>query len=291
MPALSAVGRLLLAGTIACPAVAQMVSAPGLQYPSQVALKLPNGDLTWGELARFDSFLDSHPAIAQELYQNPRAIRNPEFLKSHPELHQFLSRHQVIAEDLRENPGWFMNREARFQHFQHGRYQISRAQLDNLDDFYDAHPELAKQIYADPSLVRNNKFLAQHQNFAAFLSQHPGIDADLEKHPEWTMWREHQFEHAENGYNPANRPTNPQVANFDDFLDNHRGIDQQLTHDPRLIDNPDYMEHHPELRDYLSRHPEVRAEIKSHPNWFMHRERIYGHHERESLADHRWRIG
>jgi len=272
----------LLACAIAAPAGAQMATNPDIEYPAQIALHLPDRDLNWGELARFDNFLDQHPAIARDLYRDPGAIRNPAFLNSHPELREFLAAHGGIAAALRENPGWFMNREARFERFEQGHYQITRAQLDAFDDYLDAHPEVARQLYANPGLMRDAQFLAAHPQLATFLRNHPGIDGDLERHPYWTMWREHQFERSENEYHPVNAPTNPQVANFDDFLDHHEAIDQQLMHDPRLIDNPGYLANHPQLRDYLSQHPEVRAEIRSHPDWFMHRERLYEHHEHQS---------
>jgi len=66
---------------------------------------------------------------------------------------------------------------------------------------------------------------------------------------------------------------NNPVANFDQgYLDEHPQVAQQLSANPNLVDDPQYMEHHPGLQRYLANHPEVRADIKQHPDAFMNRE-------------------
>jgi hypothetical protein len=283
-PWLIAAGGLLIAGAMARPAAAQIGEAPSWINPAQVAVRTPdNHDLNWGEVARFDGFLDGHPWIARDLYRDPGAIRNPEFLNSHEELREFLTSHAEINEELRESPRWFMTREGRFQNFENSDHRITRAELDNLDNYCDAHPDLARQISANPGLTRNPEFLEAHPEFATFLRNHGGVAAQLDAHPGWMMWREHNFERVENG--PA--PTAPQVHRFDSYLDNHQQIANQLSRDPRLVDNPEYMEQHPGLRDYLANHPTVRTELKTHPDWFMQRERNNERHDDRRLRQGR----
>ncbi len=74
-----------------------------------------------GKLARFDGFLDSHPAIAQELASNPSLVNNEEYVENHPELQQFLKAHTEIQEELKENPRAFMNAEGSFEGHEHVR--------------------------------------------------------------------------------------------------------------------------------------------------------------------------
>jgi len=71
----------------------------------------------------------------------------------------------------------------------------------------------------------------------------------------------------------------PYVQSFDGYLDRHPDVSRQLSHDPRLIDDPAYLAKHPELRDYLRDHPRVAASFRRHPDRFMHREHIYDHKE------------
>ncbi|HZP44237.1 MAG TPA: hypothetical protein VFB15_01185 [Candidatus Binataceae bacterium] len=63
----------------------------------------------------------------------------------------------------------------------------------------------------------------------------------------------------------------PYATRFGDFLDSHPSIESDLTKNPRLADNPKYLEEHPELRAYLKDHPDVRAQLHSDPYRFMHR--------------------
>jgi len=58
---------------------------------------------------------------------------------------------------------------------------------------------------------------------------------------------------------------------FGDFLDSHPGMEEQLSHDPRLVDDPAYMKSNPELKEYLEHHPGVREKFKAHPAHFLNR--------------------
>src|SRR5579863_1448648 len=69
------------------------------------------------------------------------------------------------------------------------------------------------------------------------------------------------------------RDTTPrELASFDNFLDQHREIAEQLRKNPSLVDNEDFVKAHPALQDYLQNHPGVRQEIRENPNAFMHAE-------------------
>src|ERR1700674_3449905 len=71
----------------------------------------------------------------------------------------------------------------------------------------------------------------------------------------------------------------PYVEGFDGYLDRHPEVRRQLSHDPRLIDDPAYMANHPELREYMHEHPRAAADFRRHPDHFMHREHIYNRSE------------
>jgi len=78
---------------------------------------------------------------------------------------------------------------------------------------------------------------------------------------------------------PALAQTNPnpditrrELQNFDNFLDTHPAIDAELSRNPRLIESPEYVSSHPELKTFLATHPGVREEMKETPRYFMHRE-------------------
>jgi hypothetical protein len=59
------------------------------------------------------------------------------------------------------------------------------------------------------------------------------------------------------------------LARFDQFLDSHHDIAEQLRRTPSLIDDPQFLQGHPELNTYLEDHPNVKEEISAHPDTFM----------------------
>jgi len=44
---------------------------------------------------------------------------------------------------------------------------------------------------------------------------------------------------------------------------------EQLSKDPYLVKNQEYMENHPELKEYLNAHPEVRQGLMENPQSFI----------------------
>jgi hypothetical protein len=72
-------------------------------------------DLTEQEIKTWDSFLDSHPKIAEELQKDPQKVNDPGFVSDHAELQSFLNDHPKVREELKENPSKVMNREKSFE--------------------------------------------------------------------------------------------------------------------------------------------------------------------------------
>ena len=78
----------------------------------------------------------------------------------------------------------------------------------------------------------------------------------------------------------SGQPENPdltrqQVATFDQFLDSHPQIAQQLQANPSLINNAEFLEGQPQLQAFLTSHPELSEELKENPAFFMQRERQF----------------
>lgn len=60
---------------------------------------LSSAGISMGELARFDLFLTSHPAIAKELKSNPSLISDAGFTKANPALATWLTAHPDVAKE------------------------------------------------------------------------------------------------------------------------------------------------------------------------------------------------
>jgi phage-related protein len=265
--ALSALTTLFWLGT---PASAQTI-------PSQ------DNDTTRGELARFDQFNDNHPEIAEQVRKDPSLVNNEEFVEKHPALQSYLQEHPGIREELKENPNAFMRQENRFDRREDGRDRdTTRGELASFDQFMDSHREVAEQVRKNPSLVNNEEFVEKHPGLHSYLQQHPGVREEIKENPNAFMRQENRFDRREDWRNGDGRNgdwregdrresdgNRGQLASFGEFLGGHSNISQQLSKDPSLAKNQEYVANHPELRDYLKAHPGVREQLTENPQNFI----------------------
>lgn len=156
--------------------------------------------------------------------------------------------------------------------------RITKGEVRRFDHFLDSHPEVAEALRKNPGLVDNEDFMEKHPGLRDFLKKHPGVRDEIKDHPERFMNREAKFEKTADDRRDDKRPdkiTREQLRNFDHFLDSHPEVSEALRKNPRLIDDQQFMQNHPELQEFLKNHPGVRDEIKDHPGRFMKREAKY----------------
>jgi hypothetical protein len=67
-----------------------------------------------------------------------------------------------------------------------------------------------------------------------------------------------------------------QFGSFNNFLNRNPQIASDLSIHPRFVNDPKYLDSHPELAKYLANHPEVRREFKRDPIGFMSSQGNYG---------------
>jgi hypothetical protein len=247
-----------------------------------------------GVVPRFDNgYLDHHPDVAQQLAANPALVDNGQFMALHPGLREYLAAHSTIKQDLKQHPYRFMGRENQLngQPYAYGNpgpngygyggpngygyggpnwngHPGPTVRFDN--GYLDHHPDVAQQLSANPALVDNGQFMESHPGLREYLANHPGIRQDLKQHPYRFMGREDQT------YGWQGRPGKPALANTDRYFDQHPDVQEQINRNPKLIDNPQFVESHPGLDQFLHNHPYARQQWQSHPYRYMHREDQYG---------------
>jgi hypothetical protein len=148
-------------------------------------------------------------------------------------------------------------------------HDITRGELDRFDNYLDSHPEVAKDLRHDPSLVNDPRFVNNHPGLKDFLRDHPGVREEIKENPQQFISRERRFQR--NGGDISRG----ELARTDNYLDQHPEVAKELSRNPKLVDDPRYVNNHPGLKDFLEDHPKVREDIKSHPNAFMKRYRKY----------------
>jgi hypothetical protein len=228
-------------------------------------------DVTRQELSNFDRFLDSHREISEQLRRDPSLVDNREFVKNHPALQTYLQDHPGVREEFKENPNGFMQAENRYDRREDNRDRdssrdrdVTRQELSNFDRFLDNHREIAERLRKDPSLVDNRDFVKDHPELQTYLQDHPGVREEIKENP-------NSFMQAENRYDRHEDATDRDSVHkrFGEFLGGHSNIAQQLSQDPSLVKNQEYLENHPELQEYLKAHADVQQKLMENPQNFV----------------------
>ena len=241
-------------------------------------------DITREQLANMDRFMDTHPEIAEQLRKDPSLMKNKEFVENHPALQEFLQTHPEVREEFRENPNAFMRREERFDRREGDRddrriggdRDVTREELATTDRFMDTHPEIAEQLHKDPSLIKNKEFVESHPALHEFLQTHPEVREEFRENPNGFMRQEGRFERREDSgdrgtaLHDRDRTSfhdrdRDDLTSFGQFLGGHSTLAQQLSKDPSLANNKEFLANHAELQDYLKTHPEVQKQLATNP--------------------------
>jgi len=172
---------------------------------------------------------------------------------------------------------------------------ITRQELARFDQFLDSHREIAEQLRQNPSLVNDRNFVEQHQALQTYLQQHPAVREELKEDPNAFMRRADRFDNRDldrrsrdaddREHHVAGQPirdhdtTRGELASFDQFLDKHHEIAEQLRKNPGLVNNQQFLNDHPALQEYLGTHKNVREEIDENPQAFMHQEARFDRRE------------
>src|SRR5215469_11722991 len=226
-------------------------------------------DTTLRELGNFDSFMDSHPEIAEQLRKDPSLVNNKQYLQDHPALQEFLQQHGAAAQDLRQNPEAFMNKEERFDRREDGQDEsvdrdrdfhrdrdMNRSEMASMDQFLDGHPEIAEQVRKNPALLNDKKFVSAHPELQSYLQQHPQVRQEATENPNAFMHQEERFDRREDGrdlgrdrdFNRDRDMNRGEMASMDQFLDGHPEIAEQLRKNPALLNDKKFVSAHPALQ-------------------------------------------
>jgi phage-related protein len=234
-------------------------------------------DVTRREPANMDQFMDKHPEISEQLRKDPSLVDSKKFVDGHPALEQFLAEHPGVREEYRENPNGFMAQEQRFDRREDrvgGDNDVTRRELANMDRFMDKHPEIAEQLRNDPSLVDSKKFVSNHPELQQFLAEHPGVSEEYKENPNAFMRQEQRFDRHEDSRMGGDRDR--ELSSFNEFMEGHSNIAQELSKNPSLANNQEYLANHPALKEYLANHPQVHQQLAENPPQFLQSARQAG---------------
>lgn len=226
-----------------------------------------DGDARNRNLAAFDRFADSHREIADQLRKNPNLINSRNFVNGYPELRAFLQQHPEMSAEMRQNPNAFMQQENGFDTHADNRDVDRGGRAEQFHRFLDDHPEIGEQIRRDHSLAVNQGFIDSHPELKGFYQANPNVRDRVRQDPDAFMQQEDRFARVDNrGNGDFNRD---HLASFHSFLGGHSDVAQDMSHDPMLVKNPEYVQNHPELNNYLKANPGVRDDLMQNPQNFV----------------------
>jgi hypothetical protein len=197
------------------------------------------------EVATFQHFLSSNPKISEQLSANPLLVKEQTYLHEHPGLQAYLNGHPLVNKELREDPGLYLQRES---------WQNNPTQKGSERQSVQVQ-EKPMGSYA-PRSEANRERVTHDQRQA--------VDAaDIRGQTDQYGGR---LNHTQTN------PANGEIVSFDRFLDRHPEMSRELSSNPSLITNTQYLEQHRGLRAYLDEHPNVKKEVIETPNYFVRRE-------------------
>jgi hypothetical protein len=256
------------------------------------------------DLADFDQFLDKHREISEQVRKDPSLVDKREFVDSHPALRDFLRDNPGVREQLQRDPNAFVRHEEAYDRHE-DRYNPNPDQADrdrdvngrdrdadardrdaynrdrdagnrdrddhrkdlvDFDRFLDRHREIAEQARKDPALLENRQFVQNHPELQNFLQDNPGVRDQLRQDPNAFMRQEDQFDRAGNG---GDRDMHNRMADFGGFLGDHSDIRKDLSRNPSVVKDHEYVQNHAELNAYLNAHPDVRDDLMANPQSFV----------------------
>ncbi|MGA8541817.1 MAG: hypothetical protein WB566_20100, partial [Terriglobales bacterium] len=159
---------------------------------------------------------------------------------------------------------------------------LTRKDLQEMDRFLDRHPEVAEQLRKDPSLIDNREWVAGHSDLREFLEKNPQVREEFRENPNQFMRAEDRYDqhagdhdrdwdrdHNRMGGANDNDRNRGEYTSFGQFLGGHSSMATELSNDPSLATNKEYLTTHPELDQYLKAHPEMNQQLAANPQAVM----------------------
>jgi hypothetical protein len=153
--------------------------------------------------------------------------------------------------------------------------RMSEQDQRSFERFLNEHDETAQELYRDPNLVKNERFLKGHSELRAWLDNHREAAEAIEANPRAVIWRERTTtgREREERRSTTARISERDLESFNNYLDSHDETAKLLYQDPDLINDRQFVRNHDALNDWLRDHPDAADAIRANPQVFLRRDR------------------
>lgn len=154
----------------------------------------PATDATREDLANFGQFLANHPILERELESNPSLLNDSNYVQSEPDLQIFLTHHPNVKSELDRDPGYFERHKemntANRSGLSNGSGPLDSTDTQKMDQFLNAHHDVAEQLKENPALIDDSTFLIQHPDLKTFLNENPRVWEEVARNPRYLTQHE-----------------------------------------------------------------------------------------------------
>lgn len=152
----------------------------------------------------------------------------------------------------------------------YARPRISAADLRSFDAYLDDHWETAQDLYRDPDLINDRKYVRKHKALRDWLEDHPDAAREIRANPQAVLWRE-RGRSSDDSYDSSTRLNDRQRRSWDNFLGAHGTIARDLSRNPDLINDARYLRDHEALDNWLRDNRRAADIITANPDAYISR--------------------
>jgi len=141
------------------------------------------------DLRSLRDYLDSHDETARELYRNPDLINDRKYVRQHDALDDWLDEHPEAAREIRANPLIFLKDQRATSGRRVPTTRMTERDLRSFETYLNSDWQTAQELYRNPDLVNDRRFVRNHPDLRDWLEDHPDAAATIQANPNQFLWR------------------------------------------------------------------------------------------------------
>lgn len=163
---------------------------------------------------------------------------------------------------------------------------VSPEDVARMNQFLEDHRDIAKQLEKDPLLVTDHKYLDKHKDLRRFFDENVRLREVFADNPQYFTARNSHLRSAGSFETaPGTELTDHDLAEMEKFLQKHKDIAKQLRTNSWMGKEPQYLQHHKDLRRFFDEHPHVQEEFDENPRAFMRQQAEFERRANVQLVD------
>jgi hypothetical protein len=138
----------------------------------------------------WDNFLADHRDIARDLSRNPDLLNDASYVRDHEALDDWLREHREAADIITANPRAYTARPSYSADSDADYGPPTASDLRSFEQYLNRNWEVADELYRNPDLVNDRRFVRTHPSLDDWLQAHPAAARAIRAQPQAYLWRQ-----------------------------------------------------------------------------------------------------